>query len=605
MELGENPKLCRNGKFFLKRKNKSGLQNDLLPTSIGNMKKNYISFSEKPPSFFKEINKSKNQELSIFSEKNEKFKFLKKISHGLIALTKKFNRETENLDFNILSLPFLDSLKKMKKNEKNLEKINFFAEKLKNSQENKIWNHDFLLKRLADNHELNYTKEELMNTVLEKDWETFLDEYIFAKLHTEYEFSKTGLPNSYKESLTNLSKNLDFEKNKRFFIEGENMKAVQNFIESEEFEQGEKLVWFSPKGSLEDGYLGEEDTSYNFIFVYDKESQEKTKLNIYRNYDNFKKLNNIQSQINSFGEIKPSINQKNIKLNDSEKMISSLTQIKNSINLKDLEKIFFQNEENWLIKKNDLPNLSEKEIEELKPTLEEIKNFYFQNFRKITKAMPDSLETNDGFFQSQKYQTIIEELDLLFTISHQSLLKVIDNHKNQTNQNFNLNNDLNLIFNSLENKEEDKNKNNKINSLLSANLINSSNPLARTLSVGQCGIGTFLPVGLIKNVAGIKDFKTINFKNSSYLIPKEYFTGKGVYKKNGILYGPCGIPLENDPLVTIINNPFSEKKSKKTTNKKPIFSSKKIDSKDKASLDFNFKPSVSLEQFIVGDFYST
>lgn len=571
------------------------------------MKQNHINFSENSSSFFKEKNKTEKQELSIFSEKKEKFKFLKKISHGLIALTKKFNKETENLNFNLLSLPFLDSLKKMKKNEKDLEKINFFAEKLKNSQENKIWNHDFLLKRLADDHELNYTKEELMNTVLEKDWETFLDEYIFGKIHTEYEFTKTGLPNSYKEDLTNLSKNLDFKKNKRFFIEGENMRAVQNFIENEEFKQGEKLIWFSPKGSVEDGYSGEENTSYNFIFVYDKESQEKTKLNIYRNYDNFDKLNNIQSQINSFGEIKPTINQENIKLNDSEKMISRLILVKNSTDLKDLEKLFFQNEENWSIKKNDLPNLSEKEIKELKPTLEKIKSFYFQNFKKITKTMPDSLETNNGFFQSQKYQNIIEELDLLFTISHQSLLKVIDNHQNQANQNFNLDNDLNLIFKSLEENEvEDKNKNSKINNLLSANLINSNNPLAKTLSVGQCGIGTFLPVGLIKNVAGIKNFKTINFKNASYLIPKEYFTGKGVYKKNGILYGPCDIPLHNDPLVTIINNQsFLKKESKKPINKKQIFSSKKNGPEHKDNLEFTFKPSVSLEQFIVGDFYST
>jgi hypothetical protein len=574
--------------------------------NMNQKEKNY--FPSNPSPEIEKFPKIKNKEKDIFSDDKEKTNIFQKFSHGLIHLTKKINKEFHNKNFDLLSLPFLNAIKKIsQKSSETLKKINFFAKNLENKQENKVWNHDFLLKRLANNHELNYTKEELTNNILENDWETFLDEYIFAKSHTEYEFSKTGLPNGYKENLTDLSKSLDFQKNKRFFIEGENMKAVQNFIESEEFAPNEKLIWFSPKGKAEDGYLGEKDTSYNFVFIYEKQDDQKTKLNIYRNYDDLKKLSEIKEEVSSFGEINPTINKNEVNLNQSEKMISELIRIKETTNLESLENLIFQNEDNWSIKKTDLPNLSEDEIKNLGPALNKSKKFYFDKFKEIAQEIPENLDLNNNFFQSRKYQNIIKNLDLAFTLSHQSLLKIIDNHQKNQDLNLNLDQDLKTIFASMTNQKTIEKKDFKnVKNLLNTNLISVTNPLTKILSVGQCGIGSFIPTGLIKNFSALNSFKTINFKNVSYLIPKEYFTGKGVYEKNGKLYGPCDILLKNDPLVRILDSsPITSNSNMPKKNQLKPNSSKNNSDLSKKENPFFFKPSVTLEQFVVGDFYST
>jgi hypothetical protein len=140
----------------------------------------------------------------------------------------------------------------------------------------KHWNVERYFELVKDER---YQKWWIMKQLLYQDFITFTDEAVVPQYKTgPYLFTPKGLPNSYQDESRVYSSGFIEQQQKedasRAEIEAEKWHELEQWVHLAETTNtvpvGQTFIWFSPRGTVAEGYLGTESTNPNLISVYTK-----------------------------------------------------------------------------------------------------------------------------------------------------------------------------------------------------------------------------------------------------------------------------------------------------------------------------------------------
>jgi len=186
-----------------------------------------------------------------------------------------------------------------------------------------------------------------------------------------------------------------------------------------------------------------------------------------------------------------------------------------------IEEEIYAGEDEWQVNREDMPDVTEKNVEWFESYRDQIlQQFLTPMYRSLLSAEPRLAEPyTSPFWRSAEYKALIQRLDLLFAIAWQNLLRFVESvdenaEKKPSVPQLNVNELMEIFSIKLRSDDgkatrEDRVRfNNLAPTLLSVG--------STTLSVGQCGLGTLIPVQLFKGlgeISGLGNFTSLTQLN--------------------------------------------------------------------------------------------
>ncbi|MCA9368993.1 hypothetical protein KC721_01740 [Candidatus Woesebacteria bacterium] len=466
-----------------------------------------------------------------------------------------------------------------------------------------------------------YRSYNALTTLLTANFVSFAAEYTRGEVVSEFEMDVDphtgllGMLSSYTTGMLGMGENFEDKLSTqrksptRAQIETNNMYKLDQW--SVAAPVGSVFIWNSPPGLVNEGYAGL--NSHSFIFVYEKTSQTKVILHQYRTWMSLEQ----HQQFQNFAT------QKESPTNQSQKSDHEIINNTCIITPQDhgvqsaaelvsvLEKKAYESEDSWKVKPKEMPQINDKEYGVFRDFL--LSLYIREVVPLLLTEVPEVSSDQDprwkSFVTSREYSKLVTQLDLAFgLLAYQPLVKWVEasdtsasESKSVWKQLFGQKNDgpsINSISHTqveeglmtmyslqlakLHGETIQKGQAQNYNSLASMLLSTTS----KGLSLGQCGIGTFIPTRLISNSLSVQLGPTIpavpgmaggtgskeksealNHLNSLAYFPltlsndqtwyikaehfatyQEFFeTNPLTLSEDGIPIGPCGWALRGDP----------------------------------------------------------
>ena len=469
----------------------------------------------------------------------------------------------------------------------------------------------------------NYRSRAALTNLLTANFVSFAAEYTRGEVISTFEMDVSpstgllGMLASYTQGLLGMGENFESKletKGKsitRAQLETNNMYKLDQWAVAAPI--GSLFIWNSPPGKVSEGYAGL--NSHSFIFAYEKTSADKVVLHQYRTWMNLEQHQTFQTALDT-----QNAELKTTSVQDSHQIINNTAVLspkdigcENAQQLVSLlEKNAYESSDTWRTKPSEMPQIDEAEYATFRDFL---LSLYIRTVVPLLLAeVPEVESTEDPqwqtFIASKKYTDLISQLDIAFGIlAYQPLVKWVEAADETPQKSKNI---LQKLF-SKSNKET-----NKITEMsqsqieeglmtmyqlrvaklkgekMDAQKVSTYNTLAqvllsttsRGLSLGQCGIGTFIPTKMLQTgmpraqlgapqllnpglAAGLpakeklelsNHLNTLSFlplvlpngetwyiKAQHYTEYKTFFTQNEVeYSPQGFPIGPCGWALRGD-----------------------------------------------------------
>lgn len=418
--------------------------------------------------------------------------------------------------------------------------------------------------------------QQLVTNQLTADLTSFFDEYAFLRASVVYKYNQHGMQNGYSEKVSEIAHNFvaKLEEQGRPAERAKLEESVAGYVEawmgSERVQVGERLMFISPRGSQEELYPGLDERNYVFVNIYEK-TESGFLFRQYRSYDPNKKLPDVLATVaaSSSGQLQR-ITPAAVTHPDHETIVTA-AHIPASQALENLERIIYTNKAKWRSDiDRDLPNLPELQAQQEQ---QKMLSFCLSEFSELA---------NTDLPHEQK----VAAFDLLITTAKKALLKWVENHAlnydPEKQQTFEINYDeLKIAWQigvkKAKGEKLEKEEQNVLKKATALLTLNPTLPLKSAASWAHCITGT--PFSLIKlqpNLlqlssmdlrAGGAGFALLSFEEKTemlsdlqgyipvdvngerWFVPAEYLTGKGCYYDEdlGVVMGPCGLPLSEDP----------------------------------------------------------
>lgn len=413
-----------------------------------------------------------------------------------------------------------------------------------------------------------------LRSLLFQNFVAFADEYTRGELYSTYNFDVIpavgvfGMNDSYLDTLDTYGNGFTrkLEKNgktaTRAEIEAANMRKVNAWAAQAPVHS--LFLWHSPPGTKQEGYGGLD--GHSFLFVYEKTSETQVVLHQFRLWASLAEHQQIQDHFyphETSTANKPKTAHEIIAhttelLPPDEKLTDDSAQDWTATQLQEI-RLLIETTQQYATKAAELPNPNEEVFIQLRDALFE---------RYFATVLPLLMEARNFETLSKKNKKrLVQQLDTAFgVLAYQPLLSWVETASDHVDipQYVATLDKLHAIQDKHDAGKPITREERSFFSLAAPNLLQVTN---RTLSMGQCGIGTFLNPSLIsKSLSANPNFlgslqsgyKRLTLQNGqSLLVPKEHFAAykAGSYiGADGIAYGPCGVPLSADNLVQLFGN---------------------------------------------------
>jgi hypothetical protein len=397
------------------------------------------------------------------------------------------------------------------------------------------WDNTHYCRSLSKDAPRQYSVEELLQ-VFPANLQTFCDEYCLGAMIQEYPMAlndqgTTGLDKTYKETLSDQAQHFSdkisvTKKNaQRATVETLNSQRLDPWLlevcQNPNIPEGTKLVWCSPPGHRREGYAGVSPKHHSFIWVYEKRTnpagQPEMTMTQFRCWPSLTQLQNIQSELRMYTNpagILPPTSLDQSQLTRRNQVIAEFIEIPPTVDMSAIAECIYRDEDSWAVNSTDMPATTESMLERFGKYREKIlQTFLVPLYKQVLSNTPQLQEPlGSPFWKSPEYKNIVHQLDVGFAIIWQHLLKVVeegipsmDSVENQTKSLRQLYR-LKLQFDVGEINKEGKALFNKLApQFLSAG--------QKVLSVGQCGLGTVIPLNLmskLEQISSLAKFKSLN-----------------------------------------------------------------------------------------------
>lgn len=467
-----------------------------------------------------------------------------------------------------------------------------------------------------------YRSHDALTTLLTANFISFAAEYTRGEVISTFEMDVDplngliGMMKSYATGILGMGEKFEekLEKQKksptRAQLETNNMVALDQWSVSAPV--GQLFIWNSPPGLVSEGYAGL--NSHSFIFVYEKVSSTKVVLHQYRTWMSLVQHHEFQqfaSQNTAFNQTStPSSHEiiHNISIVTPKQHNCSSAQELVSV----LEKKAYESQHSWKVKPDEMPQIDEKKYADFRDFL--LSLYISKVVPLLLTEVPEVESVNNpkwqSFITSKKYVLLIKQLDFAFGIlAYQPLVKWVEATDTNTTQKNSFwkrlftSNTTDTRIHTMSRSEIEtglltmyqlqvdklhgiaiqKDQATTYNSLASVLLSTTS----KGLSLGQCGLGTFIPTQLMSSQLamqlpgstipavpgmaggmGAKEksgllfhLNTLHYlplvlpNGETWYIKAEHFAEYQSFFKNnplelsedGIPIGPCGWALRGDP----------------------------------------------------------
>lgn len=277
------------------------------------------------------------------------------------------------------------------------------------------WNVDRYFSLIQDERYQNWGQ---MYQLLRQDFLTFTDEAIVPRYKTgPYIFTPKGLPGSYQDESEVYSKGFVEQQKKhanRAEIEGRKWQQLEKWLQAAETEQisiGQTFIWFSPRGSKEEGYIGKEPKNPNLISVYIKQ-EHGVEMHQFKTWSNLEQMRQTIVDLH----FKPAHNW----VDDSHNFIESSGPCPALLTLSEIEECMYasekpeadSSEEPWPVTKDHLPVVDLEAFNEFREQVfESYAQFLLRYlFQSVEKKTPQ-----------KKLKQLVFLLDTFFSIATKTL----------------------------------------------------------------------------------------------------------------------------------------------------------------------------------------
>lgn len=447
-------------------------------------------------------------------------------------------------------------------------------EKIFSKKEFKLWNSE----RYFAAYELCNSAEEkdLVVNQLIADLTSFFDEYAFLRAAVTYEYNQYGMRNGYTEKVSDIAHNFterlrgNGDPLDRALLEEKVALYVESWMNNNNVQIGERLLFISPRGSQAEHYPGLDDRNYVFVNIYEK-TETGFLFRQYRSYDPNPQLpqtlNEITTQTNGF---KQKISAQEFA-NKDHHTIASAVHIPARVALETIESTIYSQKENWVTDiDRDLPQLPEADAQY---ELQRMLGFCLDKFHALAENTTSSTQQ-------------VEAFDKLVVLARKTLLKWVENralnfdHEKQSN--------FAIVFQDIEDawqlqtkkdsgEQLQKEEQSRLKKFVKQVALSPTLPIKSAASWSHCIAGT--PLSLVKlqlpasnsmsmdvRMGGaafgllsleqktelkheLLSYVRIEFEGEVWYVPPSYLTGKGCYydELQDLVMGPCGLPLALDP----------------------------------------------------------
>lgn len=413
------------------------------------------------------------------------------------------------------------------------------------------WDNTHYCRSLSQDAPVPYSYQQLL-ALFPANFRTFTDEYCLGTVVQEYPLAvtsngTTGIDDSYQEPLTDQAKRFQ-EKvatqgkhQQRSTVESWNSQRLEHWLQQvctdDRYPPGSKLVWCSPPGFVVEGYHGTSPRHHSFIWVYQKQltpaGQPEVTMTQFRCWPNLRQLEQIQTQLRdqqTVGSLPDSTTPDAFAPNSSPRpqltrrnqVIAELIELPPTVSMEEIEAVIYQTEDQWQVQTTDMPQLDQLQRDQFAHYRELLLHQFllpmYQNV--LAPAAELTLPYDAPFWRSREYRQIIAQLDLIFALAWQHLLKFVEQPPLTTDlqQQHTQLQQLRELY-QLKLKAEDgaatKTDRQRFNQIAPQLLSIGST----ALSVGQCGVGTLIPVQLFRGLDGLNGLS--HFNSLSQLSPLE------------------------------------------------------------------------------------
>lgn len=253
---------------------------------------------------------------------------------------------------------------------------------------------------------------------LKVDATTFLHEYVGMFAKKIYPYSKYGLLDGYDIPTSEVSTHFESVMEKqgkqveRAKLETWVAHTLEAWMEDGQVPVGAKIITFSPRGSLEEGYPGEKKSNYVFINLYQKLDVDQFQLIQFTSYDTNQHLAELQnSLLAESGQPYQAIPLPFAPQKDSHQVIGRAISIPPGTSINSLEQKIYQYKDKWPVKLEELPQINEQVFQ---TQLQRILDFCAAECAALS-SLPDS-------------SVAAQQLDQLMIIIREDFLKWVENH---------------------------------------------------------------------------------------------------------------------------------------------------------------------------------
>jgi hypothetical protein len=418
--------------------------------------------------------------------------------------------------------------------------------------------------------------QQLVTNQLTADLTSFFDEYAFLRASVVYEYDQHGMRNGYTEKVSEIAHNFverleqDGKPTERAKLEESVARYVEAWMGSDRVQVGERLMFISPRGSQQELYPGLDERNYVFVNIYEK-TETGFLFRQYRSYDPNKQLPVVLKEVaaQTGGGLQRITT--DTEVHPDHQTIATAVHIPTGQALERIEQIIYKNKARWRSDiDRDLPNLPEVAAQ---LQLATVLSFCLSEFTQLAHEPGEHSEKVVAF-------------DLLINTVKKTLLKWVENHAlnydPDKQKDFQI--DLEEIRTAwqLEVKKSNGEKLEKeeqaaLKKFVASVNLSSTLPLKSAASWAHCITGT--PTSLLKfrptiprtavmdirgggaafallsgeekseMLSNLQGYVQVTVNGENWYVPPEYLTGKGCYfdADYGVVMGPCGLPLSEDP----------------------------------------------------------
>lgn len=418
-----------------------------------------------------------------------------------------------------------------------------------------------------------------------QDLTSFFDEYSFLRAAVSYPYGPTGMRQGYTEKVSEITANFmhkmeeDGKPIARAQAEVAVARAVEDWMQSHPFEElPERIICMSPRGTPEELYPGLQDKNYVFINIFEKDTDGFV-LRQYRSYDKNNQLPAVQQQLAQLSPQAGHLEQlnRNAHAHSDHQTITTLVHLPTTVPLTQIEDILYARKKQWSIDiDRELPQVpSALRMAELSRTTAYCLNMFRELSANTTLKITDK-------------QTQFTELVMLV---RQALLKWTEDHASnyhpdaQLALQYHLNLELltetwNARIKKKAGTELEAAEQHLLQQFSELTRLNPVLPLKGAASWAHCISGTpqslLLKGGMrVPGITGsanvfefrsmlgqlsaqeknelaesLKHYARISVGGEIWYVPGNYLDEPGCTfdDQTGLVVGPCGIPLREDPL---------------------------------------------------------